>query len=81
MMSFRLEECKKLDPPYDLVIFNFPHVGLGIKDQVRVAFQLCESERCIIGSFNKNHSKRITAQCASSQLRVDHFAYCHSHNN
>jgi hypothetical protein len=33
----RLEECKNLDPPYDLVIFNFPHVGLGIKDQVCAA--------------------------------------------
>mmetsp|Transcript_32544 Transcript_32544/g.79886 ORF Transcript_32544/g.79886 Transcript_32544/m.79886 type:complete len:321 (-) Transcript_32544:235-1197(-) len=29
----RLEASTDLDPPYDVVIFNFPHVGLGIKDQ------------------------------------------------
>jgi len=28
-----LENDSRLDPPYDCVIFNFPHVGLSIQDQ------------------------------------------------
>uniref|UniRef100_A0A6U4NC07 25S rRNA (uridine-N(3))-methyltransferase BMT5-like domain-containing protein n=1 Tax=Hemiselmis andersenii TaxID=464988 RepID=A0A6U4NC07_HEMAN len=29
----RLEVHSELSKPYDLIVFNFPHVGLGIKDQ------------------------------------------------
>ena len=29
-----LGDCERLDAPYDCVVFNFPHVGAGIKDQL-----------------------------------------------
>ena len=28
-----LEETSGIEKNYDLIIFNFPHVGLGIKEQ------------------------------------------------
>lgn len=31
----RLHDCRELTPPYDSVVFNFPHCGLGVKDKVR----------------------------------------------
>eukprot|EP00038_Savillea_parva_P012758 m.206766 g.206766 ORF g.206766 m.206766 type:complete len:289 (-) comp23475_c0_seq1:247-1113(-) len=31
----QLHECPHLDGPYDTIVFNFPHCGLGIKDKAR----------------------------------------------
>lgn len=31
----RLHDCRELVAPYDAVVFNFPHCGLGIKDKLR----------------------------------------------
>ena len=41
----RLNRCAELDPPYDHVVFNFPHCGLGIKDKVGVGVLLVVCQR------------------------------------
>jgi hypothetical protein len=40
-LNARLGSCSSLDPPYDCVVFNFPHVGLGLKDQVATPAPNC----------------------------------------
>jgi len=43
----------KLSPPYDRIIFNFPHAGAGIKDQARNVFT---NQQLLLGFFQSSQS-------------------------
>lgn len=54
-----LEDCaKELDPPYDHVVFNFPHAGAGIKDQaLNIECNQRLVQAYIKSAFNVVHSQ------------------------